>query len=63
VNTTTEAPPEWLTLIQAAREINKSRSPLDRAVRRGELPFAVVGGTRLFNRADVQAYGEREANR
>ena len=52
---------EWLALAEAARLAGVPRSTLDRAVRRGELPFARTQLGRLFAEDDVLAW--REARR
>jgi excisionase family DNA binding protein len=48
--------PEWLALAEAARLAEVPRSTLDRAVRRGELPYAKTTLGRLFAEEDVLAW-------
>lgn len=53
----------FLRLKAGARVAGVSRSTLDRAVERGEVPFAVIDGERFFLRDDLIAWAEarREA--
>jgi hypothetical protein len=51
---------DWLRLAEAAQLADDTpRSTFDEAVRRGEMPFVVVGGFRFFAPSDVLAWAER----
>jgi predicted DNA-binding transcriptional regulator AlpA len=50
---------QWLRLADAAELAGVSRSTLDRAARRDELPQATVAGIRHFLAADVDSWRSR----
>jgi hypothetical protein len=50
---------DWLRLAQAAELAETPRSTFDEAVRRDEIPFAVVGGFRFFAPSDVIEWAKR----
>jgi hypothetical protein len=58
-----DEPAEWLTLAQAATRAEMSRSGFDAAVRRGDVPFAAIGGQRVFAAKDVEAFARRRSER
>lgn len=51
-------PTDLETLTHAAARAGVSRSSLDRAARRGEVPYVEVGGRRFFVVDDTEAYGQ-----
>lgn len=51
--------PDWLTLGQAATELQVSKATLRRAYHRGELQAFLIGASLRIRRADLDAYTER----
>jgi excisionase family DNA binding protein len=49
---------EFITTGAAAERARTSRWSVDRAARRGELEFAVIGGRRIFRASDVEEWAE-----
>jgi hypothetical protein len=53
---------EWLKLGDGAPVAGVGRSTLDRAATAGEVPFAVIGGIRFFQRDDLVEWRAARTN-